>query len=52
MVIGATAALFVVSVIGFRFVQQQFFPAASRPELIVDLRLAGGRVGAPPPRSR
>src|SRR5262249_48300828 len=41
-VIGATAAAFVLSVIGFRFVQQQFFPAASRPELIVDLRLAEG----------
>ena len=26
----------------FRFVQQQFFPAASRPELIVDLRLPEG----------
>jgi multidrug efflux pump len=41
-VIGATAALFVIAVIAFRFVQQQFFPAASRPELIVDLRLAEG----------
>ena len=41
-VIGATAAAFVVSVLAFRFVQQQFFPAASRPELIVDLRLAEG----------
>jgi multidrug efflux pump len=42
LVLGATAALFLVSVFGFRFVQQQFFPAASRPELIVDLRLAEG----------
>ncbi|HQZ46540.1 MAG TPA: efflux RND transporter permease subunit [Usitatibacteraceae bacterium] len=41
-VIGATAAAFALSVFGFRFVQQQFFPAASRPELIVDLRLAEG----------
>jgi multidrug efflux pump len=41
-VIGATAAAFLVSVFAFRFVQQQFFPAASRPELIVDLRLAEG----------
>ena len=41
-VIGATAAAFVLSAVAFRFVQQQFFPAASRPELIVDLRLAEG----------
>jgi multidrug efflux pump len=41
-VIGATAAVFLASVVGFRFVQQQFFPSASRPELIVDLRLAEG----------
>jgi multidrug efflux pump len=42
LVIGATAGVFVVSVVAFRFVQQQFFPAASRPELIVDLRLPEG----------
>ena len=42
IVIGATAAAFLVSVFAFRFVQQQFFPAASRPELIVDLRLPEG----------
>jgi multidrug efflux pump len=41
-VVGATAALFLLSIFGFRFVQQQFFPAASRPELIVDLRLPEG----------
>ena len=42
LVIGATAAAFVAALVGFRFVQQQFFPAASRPELIVDLRLPEG----------
>lgn len=42
IVIGATVAVFLVSVFAFRFVQQQFFPAASRPELIVDLRLPEG----------
>ncbi|MEO5694378.1 MAG: efflux RND transporter permease subunit [Usitatibacter sp.] len=42
LVIGATAGIFLASVFAFRFVQQQFFPAASRPELIVDLRLAEG----------
>jgi multidrug efflux pump len=40
--IAATALLFALSIVGFRFVQQQFFPSASRPELIVDLRLAAG----------
>src|SRR6185503_19524713 len=42
IVIGATAATFLAAVFSFRFVQQQFFPAASRPELIVDMRLAEG----------
>lgn len=42
LVIGVTAGAFAASLFGFRFVQQQFFPAASRPELIVDLRLAEG----------
>jgi multidrug efflux pump len=42
IVIAATAALFLAAVFAFRFVQQQFFPAASRPELIVDLRLPEG----------
>jgi multidrug efflux pump len=42
IVIGATAVIFLLSVFAFRFVQQQFFPAASRPELIVDLRLPEG----------
>jgi multidrug efflux pump len=42
LVIGATAAAFALSIFAFKFVQQQFFPAASRPELIVDLRLAEG----------
>ncbi|MFZ5510085.1 MAG: efflux RND transporter permease subunit [Pseudomonadota bacterium] len=41
-VIGVTVALFVLSVFGFRFVQQQFFPASTRPELLVDLRLPEG----------
>jgi len=41
-VIVATAALFVASVAAFRLVPQQFFPDSSRPELLVDLRLAQG----------
>jgi multidrug efflux pump len=42
LVIVTTVAMFALSIFAFRFVQQQFFPAASRPELIVDLRLAEG----------
>ena len=41
-VLVATAALFVASVAVFRVVPQQFFPASSRPELLVELRLAQG----------
>jgi multidrug efflux pump len=41
-VLVATAALFLLSVLAFRFVPQQFFPASSRPELMVDLRLPQG----------
>ncbi len=41
-VIAITAALFVSSVLLFRFVPQQFFPASTRLELMVDLRLAEG----------
>jgi multidrug efflux pump len=41
-VIVATLALFASSLFGFRFVQQQFFPASTRPELLVDLRLPEG----------
>jgi multidrug efflux pump len=41
-VILATVALFALSLAGFRFVQQQFFPASTRPELMIDLRLPEG----------
>ncbi len=41
-VIGATLAVFAVSMAAFRLVPQQFFPSSSRPELIVDLRLPEG----------
>jgi multidrug efflux pump len=41
-VIVATMALFVAAVAAFRYVPQQFFPASSRPELLVELRLAQG----------
>lgn len=41
-VLAATAALFVLAVAGMTVVQQQFFPTASRLELVVDLRLREG----------
>ena len=42
LVIGATAAMLVLSVLAFRFVPQQFFPDSTRLELMVDLELAEG----------
>jgi len=39
-VVAGTAGAFVIAVILFGFVQQQFFPSSSRPELMIDLRLA------------
>ncbi|MBN5029348.1 efflux RND transporter permease subunit [Stenotrophomonas maltophilia] len=41
-VIAATIALFVFSLMMFRFVPQQFFPDSTRPELMVDIELAEG----------
>ena len=41
-VIAATVIAFVLSIVGFGFVQQQFFPDSTRPELLVDLKLAEG----------
>ena len=40
--IGATVALFALSIFGFQFVQNQFFPSSNRPELMVDLWLPQG----------
>jgi multidrug efflux pump len=37
-----TLGLFILSVLMFRFVPQQFFPASGRLELMVDLKLAEG----------
>lgn len=41
-VIAITLALFVLSIVGFTKVQQQFFPDSTRLELIVDLRMTEG----------
>mgnify|MGYP001468152978 CR=1 FL=1 len=42
MVIGASVGLFLLAVIGMQFVQQQFFPASDRPEILVNLTLPQG----------
>ncbi|RQR56883.1 AcrB/AcrD/AcrF family protein [Burkholderia sp. Bp9126] len=42
VVLAITGALFVVSLMGFSLVPQQFFPSSDRPELLVDLRLPEG----------
>jgi multidrug efflux pump len=42
LVIVATVALLVASGLGFRFVQQQFFPDSTRLELMIDLKLPEG----------
>jgi multidrug efflux pump len=41
-VIGITIGVFVLAIAGFTLVQQQFFPSANRPELVVDLWLPAG----------
>jgi multidrug efflux pump len=41
-VIALTLALFILAIIGFGKVQQQFFPDSTRLELIVDLRMTEG----------
>ena len=41
-VIAITLVMFVLSIIGFGKVQQQFFPDSTRLELVVDLRLTEG----------
>ncbi len=41
-VVAATAGVFVLSIIGFGHVQQQFFPLSERPELFLQLRLPEG----------
>ncbi len=40
LTLGFTAALFALSLAGLGLVQNQFFPAADRPELLVDLTLS------------
>ncbi|MDD1622019.1 MAG: efflux RND transporter permease subunit [Methylococcaceae bacterium] len=41
-VLTATAALFVLAMVSFRWVEQQFFPFSARPEVLVDLWLPEG----------
>ncbi len=41
-VVAATVGVFVLAVVGFGHVQQQFFPLSERPELFLQLRLPEG----------
>ena len=41
-VVAATVGIFVLSIVGFGHVQQQFFPLSERPELFFQLRLPAG----------
>ncbi len=41
-VIAGTVFLFILSIVGFGFIQQQFFPDSTRLELLVDLKLSEG----------
>src|ERR1700744_937079 len=41
-VVAATVGIFVLSIVGFGHVQQQFFPLSERPELFSQLRLPAG----------
>lgn len=41
-VLVATAGMFLLAIAGMGLVQQQFFPVASRPELMVELRMPEG----------
>jgi multidrug efflux pump len=41
-VVAATAGIFVLSILAFGHVQQQFFPLSERPELFFQLRLPAG----------
>jgi multidrug efflux pump subunit AcrB len=42
LVIAATIGLFAASIVGMGFVQQQFFPTSSRPELFIEVRMPEG----------
>ena len=42
LVLAGTAGLFVLSIVGLKFVKQEFFPPSLRPEIILDMRLPAG----------
>ncbi len=42
IVIAATLAMFATAIVGMGFVQQQFFPTSSRPELFIETRMPEG----------
>ncbi|MFX4853894.1 hypothetical protein ABTC27_19145, partial [Acinetobacter baumannii] len=47
VVIAITVSAFLASIAGMAFVQQQFFPTSSRPELFIETRMPeGSSIGA------
>lgn len=42
LALGATLAVFVLSIFGFRFVQSGFFPASTSPQIVIDYFLPEG----------
>ena len=42
LVLGGTAALFVVSVGMMKFIKQEFFPTSTRPEILIEMKLPEG----------
>lgn len=42
LVLGVTAALFVVSVGMMKFIKQEFFPTSTRPEILIEMKLPEG----------
>jgi len=47
-VVVATVGIFALSIVGFGHVQQQFFPLSERPELFLQLPVAGRHALASP----
>ena len=42
IVIGSTVLIFIISALGFRYVEQQFFPISDRTEIVIDVWLPAG----------
>ena len=50
--IALTLLVFALGVFGFNFIEKQFFPDSSRPELMVEMWIAGRHRASPPTKRR